>query len=531
MQTYGFDGTDIDWEYPGASDRGGVAADTANFVSLCREMQIAFGSRYGLTVTLPTSYWYLQHFDINSMQQYVSWFNVMAYDLHGTWDSPNVYEGPYIRPHTNLTEIDQGMQLLWRAGVSPSKVVMGMGWYGRSFTLSSSSCNQPNGVCQFSSGGNAGPCSTASGILMNSEIQQIIGRYNLQVSTDTLAAVNWITWNSNQWVSYDNNVTYQLKRNYANSLGLSGTMIWAIDQQTQDATGLANFMPFNVNLSPDEQSASALTTSNVQAQDACYITACGDTCLPGYIPLTAMNGTTTSILSTEPRCSAALFRSLCCGQGTSTDMCQWRGWRGQGLSCVGGCLTNETTVAQSSNSYLDLKEQNYVRDLSCNGGVQSFCCSNFKPVSARFGMKAVGMITSPKPGSVVVTGSTGVTGSIWAAAISLCTLAVTAFLAPLEAIEAAIPIVGWIADLIEIAATPLIIRTCAGGIIAAGVAQVEWGKHTTTIMSPTTGGPIATITPGQKVSNPYSKVTYGKGTTTCQVTYTCLYGRGFDEVN
>lgn len=29
-------------------------------------------------------------------------------------------------PHTNITEIDEGLDLLWRAGVSPGKVTMGL---------------------------------------------------------------------------------------------------------------------------------------------------------------------------------------------------------------------------------------------------------------------------------------------------------------------------------------------------------------------------------------------------------------------
>jgi GH18 family chitinase len=85
METYGFDGADLDWEYPGADDRGGVPADTENYVALCKEMSTAFGSRFQLTVTIPTSYWYLQHFDLANMQGSISWFNLMAYDLHGIW--------------------------------------------------------------------------------------------------------------------------------------------------------------------------------------------------------------------------------------------------------------------------------------------------------------------------------------------------------------------------------------------------------------------------------------------------------------
>ena len=56
MDTYGFDGVDLDWEYPGADDRGGKSQDTANYVSLAAELRAAFGRKYGISMTLPTSY-------------------------------------------------------------------------------------------------------------------------------------------------------------------------------------------------------------------------------------------------------------------------------------------------------------------------------------------------------------------------------------------------------------------------------------------------------------------------------------------
>lgn len=88
MQTYGFDGLDLDWEYPAADDRGGIEADTANYVTLVQELRAAFGNKYGLTITLPTSYWYLQHIDVKKMEDSVDWFNMMTYDLHGKCIAP-----------------------------------------------------------------------------------------------------------------------------------------------------------------------------------------------------------------------------------------------------------------------------------------------------------------------------------------------------------------------------------------------------------------------------------------------------------
>lgn len=225
MQTYGFDGIDIDWEYPVAEDRGGVPADFANFPIFLAELRAALTGGLGISITLPASYWYLQHFDLRGLQPHVDWFNVMSYDIHGVWDSGNRFTGPYIRPHTNLTEINDGLSLLWRAGVGPSKVVLGLGWYGRSFTLADPACNMPNGVCQFTTGAAAGECTRASGVLSNAEIKRLLASGAGVEAYDETAGVRWLTYNTNQWVSYDDGVTAQQKMALANSLCLGGIMI------------------------------------------------------------------------------------------------------------------------------------------------------------------------------------------------------------------------------------------------------------------------------------------------------------------
>lgn len=92
MREYGFDGVDIDWEYPGAPDRGGTDADTENYVYLLQDIQTYSETQnlaWGLSFTAPTSYWYLRWFDIGNMTLYVDWVNLMTYDLYvskGTWD-------------------------------------------------------------------------------------------------------------------------------------------------------------------------------------------------------------------------------------------------------------------------------------------------------------------------------------------------------------------------------------------------------------------------------------------------------------
>ena len=78
MDRYGFQGVDLDWEYPGSETRGGKRADTKNFVSLVREMRSAYGSAYGISLTLAPDYWYLRYFDAIAMEPYVDWFGFMS---------------------------------------------------------------------------------------------------------------------------------------------------------------------------------------------------------------------------------------------------------------------------------------------------------------------------------------------------------------------------------------------------------------------------------------------------------------------
>lgn len=138
-------------------------------MALCREVRKAFTEKdpgWELTVTLPMSYLTMRYFDLDELESLVDFFNVMTYDVHGPWDEPTLWDGQtaLIKGHTNLTDIESGLDLLWRNGVSFSKVVMGFSFIGRGFLLTDTTCSKP-GTCNFRGASFPSDCSNTPGIV------------------------------------------------------------------------------------------------------------------------------------------------------------------------------------------------------------------------------------------------------------------------------------------------------------------------------------------------------------------------------
>ncbi|KAL4973055.1 carbohydrate-binding module family 18 [Aspergillus desertorum] len=370
MNTWGFTGVDIDWEYPVADDRNGRAEDYENYPAFLASLKSALSEyNYGLSITLPTSYWYLQHFDLKSIEPSVDWFNFMAYDLHGTWDIGDEWTGPYLDAHTNLTEIKSALDLLWRVDISPSKVNLGLAFYGRSYTMASGACSEPG--CEYLSAGTAGTCSDSAGILFNSEIEDIIQQNSLNATLYEDAAVKIITWDTDQWVSFDDGDTWKLKADYAKSICLGGVLVWAIDEDDDTHTfsnGLAAALgnPVNVNsttgLSLTLSKAETSTTTTTSSQDSvCRFINCGETCPTGFKEIPREDKTSQIMLdSTECLTGGGQTQTLCCPTSEDLPTCRWRGFHNNG-KCKGGCNSDEAEVGTITSG--------------CSSGYQSACCT------------------------------------------------------------------------------------------------------------------------------------------------------------
>jgi chitinase len=153
------------------------------------------------------------------MEPYLDWFNMMTYDIHGVWDASIDSLGPIAQAHTNLTEIKMGLELLWRNNINPERVVLGLGFYGRSFTMKDPGCMKAG--CEFSEGANGGACTGTPGVLSAAEINEVIAN-GAAVTYDEDAAVKTVTWNSDQWVSFDDTKTLGSKINFAHQHCLGG---------------------------------------------------------------------------------------------------------------------------------------------------------------------------------------------------------------------------------------------------------------------------------------------------------------------
>ncbi|KAH8679577.1 glycoside hydrolase superfamily, partial [Tricladium varicosporioides] len=225
MEKYGFQGVDLDWEFPTVASRGGRPEDTANLLLLLKELRAEFGPRYGISAALPTDVNSLAGFNPGALQQYVTFFNYMAYDIHGPWEVP--YLGAFARPQASITEIDKLMSLLWFDSVDPAKINLGVPYYGRGVTLTNTSCTSVG--CPWSDVSRAGKCSGSPGILTLKEIEDLIKDRNLVPKVIPDSYQKQITFDGDQWIAYDDKDTIKEKMQWSEDHCLGGTVVWSID--------------------------------------------------------------------------------------------------------------------------------------------------------------------------------------------------------------------------------------------------------------------------------------------------------------
>ncbi|MEU1941411.1 MULTISPECIES: glycoside hydrolase family 18 protein [unclassified Streptomyces] len=221
-----FDGIDIDWEYPNAC---GLSCDTSGkdaFKNLMAAMRAKFGSSNLVTAAITadaSSGGKIEAADYAGAASYVDWYNPMTYDFFGAWAA----QGP-TAPHSPLNSYngipqqgfntDAAISKLKGAGIPASKLLLGIGFYGRGWS----------GVTQDAPGGTAtgaAPGTYEAGI----EDYKVLK--NSCPATGTVAGTAYAHC-GNQWWSYDTPATIAGKMNYKQQQGLGGTFFWELSGDT-----------------------------------------------------------------------------------------------------------------------------------------------------------------------------------------------------------------------------------------------------------------------------------------------------------
>ncbi|GLT85384.1 hypothetical protein SLE2022_035750 [Rubroshorea leprosula] len=226
----GFDGIDIDWEYPQTQE------EMQDLESLFQEWRQAIKAeaeatnRAPLLLTAAVNFsvkilWPVPlSYPVQSINQNLDWVNAMCYDYHGNWDT-SVTGAPaaLYDPNSNVST-SYGLTSWVQAGVDPKKVVMGLPLYGRTWTL-----RDPNQHNIGSPAVGVGP--GVDGVLTLAEVEQFNKEKNATVVYDTATGSTY-SFAGTSWIGYDDATSVNTKIRYAKSLGLGGYFLFAISYES-----------------------------------------------------------------------------------------------------------------------------------------------------------------------------------------------------------------------------------------------------------------------------------------------------------
>jgi len=236
-----FDGIDIDWEFPTASDTQNATLLLHEFRKQLNTLGKTNKQHYLLTMFGPAGQQNFSNIELAEVAEQLDFYNIQGYDFHGTWETSTNHASPLFDDKQDPVQdqnffIDYTISSYLRAGVPAHKLVLGIPTYARGWT----------GVPSANDG--LYHTSTAPAPFPPADYLQTPGVITYLTLTGLTGFARHFDYqriavwlydpNSQTFWSYDDPVTVFLKTAYVRTRvpgGLGGAFVWAL--KDDDANG------------------------------------------------------------------------------------------------------------------------------------------------------------------------------------------------------------------------------------------------------------------------------------------------------
>ena len=268
LNYFGFDGLDLDWQYPCLDQSTGQPTDPEDKIrltALVEEIKTAFAGT-GLILSMTAAAEPLRaekYYELDKLPHYVDWFNILSFDYSGFWDGFTGLDQPLYGKwderfpglqHFQLN-IHDTVQFYLSKGVSASQLNIGIHTGNKAFRLVGPAHGDPGVYCPAIQAPPL-PFSQIEGWLTYYEVLQLL--HNDTIQCDGWEGVepgldHWVVHDHDHgnidkcylapyayqgefWISYEDPSSVGVKMRYANQYGLLGAFIYTIE--SDDFIGL-----------------------------------------------------------------------------------------------------------------------------------------------------------------------------------------------------------------------------------------------------------------------------------------------------